>query len=483
MIRNHVSNSDHRYKSARTAHVECLSTIFAVRMLDSLCVECKLWRGQCPKHNAVENRASGEGHPLILLLRSLFHCSYEHLTCSSTSMNSILKLMQRALPKQQFKEEPFTSPSPKRLAADESTCPLDKDQLLDEVFSYVGIGEYIYAGGVCRRWKGRYIKLCYNQAAADQKDKLRTSYKSSIATAARLQLALRCGLTVQELAADEWRFARNVVTYSLNPIAVLSLAKTYDLSWAVCYTEVAAEANNLQLLQWLHEHGCKWRAYEVLIAAAASGNTEMLKWLQQHTDTWSDAYKANMLRVAAAQGHCAAMKFLRAQNASWPTQFHEVAAVDMPGLPGNVDMRYSCWPVASVALALENGFQWAQYTGECRDLTPQLYGCTAEARYGVHSDVTCDAMCARKNANLVFELVHAHGCPCTCGTAPAVAALAAAAAPAAAPVAAPVPAPMALAAVADEPEAAAAAVAGADGDAGHPIAVVNFQDLLDAELE
>jgi hypothetical protein len=71
-------------------------------------------------------------------------------------MYSILKLMQRALPKEQLKEEPFTSPSPKRLAADalESTCPLDKDQLLDEVFSYVGAFEYIYVGGVCRRWKG-----------------------------------------------------------------------------------------------------------------------------------------------------------------------------------------------------------------------------------------------------------------------------------------------------------------------------------------
>jgi beta-lactamase class A len=104
---------------------------------------------------------------------------------------------------------------------------------------------------------------CADAGRADQKHKLRTSYKSSIATAARLQLALRSGLTVQELATDEWRFAKNVVTYSVNPVAVLSLAKTYDLSWAVCYTEVAAEAGDLQLLQWLHEHGCKWRAYEV----------------------------------------------------------------------------------------------------------------------------------------------------------------------------------------------------------------------------
>eukprot|EP00953_Heterococcus_sp_UTEX-ZZ885_P020444 11439-Heterococcus_DN1.PRE.2 len=186
---------------------------------------------------------------------------------------------------------------------------------------------------------------------------------------------------------------------------------------------------------------------------------------------------------AATQGHCAAMKFLRAQNASWPTQFHEVAVV-LPGFPGNVDMRFNCWPVASVALALANGFSWADYTGGCQDLAAQLYSCTAEARYGVHSDVTCDAQCARKNAHLVNELVHAHGCPCICGTAPAVAA-----APVAAPVVSPVIAAavaLLLAGVADEPAAAQDAVvaaAEADGDAGNLVGAINLQDLLDAELE
>jgi hypothetical protein len=95
----------------------------------------------------------------------------------------------------------------------------------------------------------------------------------------------------------------------------------------------------------------------------------------------------------------------------------------------------------------------------------------------VHSDVTCDAQCARKNAHLVNELVHAHGCPCICGTAPA------AVAPAVAVVAAPVAAVAQDVVVAAAAEDAVAAAAEADGDAGNLVGAMNLQDLLDAELE
>jgi hypothetical protein len=40
--------------------------------------------------------------------------------------------------------------------ADDGRSPLADDQILDTVFSYVGIGDYIYTGAVSRRWNGRY---------------------------------------------------------------------------------------------------------------------------------------------------------------------------------------------------------------------------------------------------------------------------------------------------------------------------------------
>jgi hypothetical protein len=60
-----------------------------------------------------------------------------------------------------------------RFAPDDSTIiksPLDKDATLDAVFGFVGIGEYAYAAGVNRRWRGRYIKLYYNKAAPGKKE-------------------------------------------------------------------------------------------------------------------------------------------------------------------------------------------------------------------------------------------------------------------------------------------------------------------------
>jgi hypothetical protein len=68
--------------------------------------------------------------------------------------------------------------------ADFWVCPLDKDEILDAVFGYVGLGEYYYVAGVSRRWRGRYIKLCYSNADDDDDEKLWTAYDSTIVTAA-----------------------------------------------------------------------------------------------------------------------------------------------------------------------------------------------------------------------------------------------------------------------------------------------------------
>jgi hypothetical protein len=40
--------------------------------------------------------------------------------------------------------------------------PFDKDAVLNKLFSYVGAGDYLCTGAVNRKWRGRYIKLCYN---------------------------------------------------------------------------------------------------------------------------------------------------------------------------------------------------------------------------------------------------------------------------------------------------------------------------------
>ena len=40
------------------------------------------------------------------------------------------------------------------------------DDILDAVFSFVGVEEYLFAAGVSRKWRVRYLKLCYSEAAS-----------------------------------------------------------------------------------------------------------------------------------------------------------------------------------------------------------------------------------------------------------------------------------------------------------------------------
>jgi hypothetical protein len=115
----------------------------------------------------------------------------------------------------------------KQARTDSRTSPLDNHEILDAVFSYVGTGDYFYTAAVCRGWRVRYLKLCYNKAdkqskvkptasaAAAKKSKCTTSYRCAIMTAARLQLALKDAVTVTDLQADKLQFANDVVKHSV----------------------------------------------------------------------------------------------------------------------------------------------------------------------------------------------------------------------------------------------------------------------------
>jgi hypothetical protein len=65
----------------------------------------------------------------------------------------------------------------------DNSSPLDKDAILDVVFSYVGVGDCIFTGAVSKRWKERYAKLCSNA----EEYRMCTALSSAVTTAARLQ--------------------------------------------------------------------------------------------------------------------------------------------------------------------------------------------------------------------------------------------------------------------------------------------------------
>jgi hypothetical protein len=244
--------------------------------------------------------------------------------------------------------------------------PLDKSEVLDAVISYVGTGDYFYTAAVCRLWRVRYLKLCYSEADKRSKttrtqSKCTTSYRSALMTAPRLQLALKGTLTIELLQANAQAFAENIVCYSLEPIAVLSLLKLRDLEWNSALCDGAAFYGELALLQWLHECGCPWHERTVLRYAIGRGSLDMLQWLQEATGPWPNSLKKPMLWIAGHRNYLNIVQWLHAQETAWPKKLYGTAEYHNKSI--NV-----CWSARVVKWALAHGCSWGDW--QCQQLAP-----------------------------------------------------------------------------------------------------------------
>jgi hypothetical protein len=150
-----------------------------------------------------------------------------------------------------------------------SVSPLARDDVLDNVFSYVGGGDHLYTGGVSRRWRGRYIQYCAQTSSAESDKKLVTRHRSVLLTESRLQLALDSSLTVTDWTFDSWSRAMLICHYSLEPEKVMTLLRVHGVPWSINLCNSAAYHNKLSLLQWLHAHSCPWHEEALLLCAGA----------------------------------------------------------------------------------------------------------------------------------------------------------------------------------------------------------------------
>ena len=78
----------------------------------------------------------------------------------------------------------------------------------------------------------------------------------------------------------------------------------------------AAKYGNLEALQWLRSHDCRWRNGNVCREAAAGGHLHILQWAHSQTppcpwDAWACAY-------AAKRGHLDVLQWLRSQTPPCP---------------------------------------------------------------------------------------------------------------------------------------------------------------------
>jgi hypothetical protein len=161
------------------------------------------------------------------------------------------------------------------------TQPLEKNEVLDEIFGYVGRKEWLFVGAVCRRWRGRYLSMCYKARADKAEHAFQTSHSSTFTTAARFLLALDNGLEMpdEDEASDSFD---DLPKLSQQPIEVLTLARVHGAAWHEGLCEDAAFYGNLELLQWLHKSGCPWDVLNVATNAVRTRRGQyrlILPWL------------------------------------------------------------------------------------------------------------------------------------------------------------------------------------------------------------
>jgi hypothetical protein len=200
---------------------------------------------------------------------------------------------------------------------------LEEDEVLDHIFGFVGRKDWLYVGGVCRRWRGRYLSMCYKACGSRAEYAFQTNYRSSFTTAARFLMALDNGLRMPD-ERTAGKFFDDLPKLSEDPIAVLTIARVYGAAWDESMCTDAAFYGNHELLKWLLRVGCPWSVHDVAVHAIRSkrGQHELiLPWLLSVVRQWSQVLKNKLLIEAGIAHDITALKLMLAKGAHWPSSY------------------------------------------------------------------------------------------------------------------------------------------------------------------
>jgi hypothetical protein len=238
--------------------------------------------------------------------------------------------------------------------------PLDKDEMLDQLFLQVGGGEHLYIAGVSRRWRGRYIQHCVQNGTTKESKKLVTRHRSVLRTESRLQLALNCGLVVKDWPMDKLTCPDLICLHSVEPQHVMTLLKVQGVPWDAMLCARAALHSKLPLLQWLRKSACPWAELTVLYAADRCGNLAMLEWLLTFTSPWTDITKQYMISHAGWNDKLAAAQWFRARGVKWPAKITGQYNAILTNA-----IVHQCWSLTTVQWAVAAGSGWLDW--HCED--------------------------------------------------------------------------------------------------------------------
>jgi hypothetical protein len=239
----------------------------------------------------------------------------------------------------------------------ECTSPLDRDDVLGTVLSFVGIYDHLYIGGVSKRWRERGL-LPLSRSKPMQLATIRfyTSYRSVFKSAARFQWAIDSKLELAELLhrRRQMFFAHMVAAHSPDPAGVMSVARAHGLQWFGLLIQYALKYKNVELLLWLVENGCPWDLRTAVFSAIDS--VPMLQGIRSlQTEPWPAQMRNDLMWEAGLRSQTATLSWLHEQGTDWPYSFARVQTIKRH-FTGTVNSRQvRCWSFAAVQLALSRG--------------------------------------------------------------------------------------------------------------------------------
>ena len=153
-------------------------------------------------------------------------------------------------------------------------------------------------------------------------------------------------------------FAGAVGKYSLEPVAIMHLARVWGVNWHVNFCEGAAGRRDWAYLKWLRVDGCPWDVYYVYEFAiddcCKTGSMDVLSWIKEQTlhplpddEPLEPKHLQGLMLGVGRNYQVEYVEWLCIElRAPWPDKFFDSTG---------------CWSVEAVEFALEHGSGWRNW--------------------------------------------------------------------------------------------------------------------------
>ena len=226
------------------------------------------------------------------------------------------------------------------------------DDLLVNIFKFVGRGHNFYVSGTSHRFKDLYQTIDWNinplrkkeDYGCTEKKKKNNNNKSDAKTTTKkkssavetkaifkktslksvVESVSRSKMYVEDLEAGRSKLyrlrtiARNAAR--LGSLSVFRYAMTHPgyaatlkNIYGVYLFNTATRYGNLDLMKWMRKNGYQWDGIHTSAFAASQSNVEILKWLHENNCPRNEL----TCSAAASCGHLDVLQYLRRENCKW----------------------------------------------------------------------------------------------------------------------------------------------------------------------